>query len=122
MKHRSVFPVFSAILFSLFLAAGVLMQAGAAQAARKGASTVEISGVVNINTASQTKLCMLPGIGQKKAQAIIEQRAKKPFGQPAELLQIKGISQKLFSRIKNFVVTAGDTTLVRRRIPAPAQN
>lgn len=118
MQHKiSSFPV---LFLSSLLAFGLMVHAQKAIAAKK--STVEITGVVNINTASQAKLCMLPGIGPKKAQAIIEQRTRKPFGQPAELLQIKGISQKLFSKIKNYIVTTGDTTLVRRKIPVSSQN
>lgn len=120
MQHKiSSFPVF---FLSSLLAFGLMVHAQNAIAAKKGGSTVELTGVVNINTASQAKLCMLPGIGPKKAQAIIEQRTRKPFGQPAELLQIKGISQKLFNKIKNYVVTTGDTTLVRRKIPSVSQN
>ena len=59
---------------------------------------------VNINTASIEELMELPGIGESKAQAIIEYREKKrPFRSPEELKQISGIGDKVYERLKDRV-------------------
>ena len=62
---------------------------------------------VNLNTASTAELAKLPGIGPSKAQAIVEHRAKEPFGKPDDLLKVKGIGDKLYDSIKD-QVTVGD--------------
>ncbi len=95
------------------LAACALMCA--ASPAQAAGSAADASGVVNVNTASAQQLQLLPGVGAKKAQAILEHRAKAPFGSVEELLKVKGIGQKLLERIRPNVVLKGDTTLK----PAP---
>jgi competence protein ComEA len=53
---------------------------------------------VNINTASQSELEKLVGIGPVYAQNIIEQR---PYSNTQELVSKGAISQKVFEKIKN---------------------
>ena len=65
---------------------------------------------VNINTASTAELMFLPGIGQKKAEAIVARRDKKKFVRSEELMDIKGIGRGIYKRLKPFVRTAGETT------------
>jgi competence protein ComEA len=89
-------------------ACALLLAAAPAQAAGGAADG---AGVVNVNSASAQQLQLLPGIGAKKAQAILEHRAKSPFGSVDELLKVKGIGQKLLERIRPQVVLQGDTTL-----------
>jgi competence protein ComEA len=55
---------------------------------------------VNINTASQTELEKLPGIGPKRAEAII---AARPFQKPDDLLRVPGIKRAEFDKIKGHV-------------------
>ncbi len=119
MQRKSWKP-FTAALLTVILALGAFAHAQAAQAAAKGAHKYELTGVVNINTAPEAKLRLLPGVGPKKAQAIIAHRTQKPFMQPTELMQVKGFTLKMFNRVKDHVATAGDTTLVRRKLPAEA--
>jgi len=52
---------------------------------------------VNVNTASLTELDSLWGIGEKRAQAIIENR---PYGDLSELTSKAGIPKNVFERIK----------------------
>ena len=112
----------TAAILSLVFVFGTLAGASPVAAAPRGVNQVEISGMVNINTAPEAKLRMLPGIGQKKARAIIAHRTQKPFMQITDLMQIKGFNQKLFNRIKPFISTAGDTSILRRRIPNEKTN
>jgi competence ComEA-like helix-hairpin-helix protein len=56
---------------------------------------------VNINTASQTDLEKLPGIGPKRAEAII---AARPYQRPEDLLRVPGIKKAHFDKLKTQVV------------------
>ena len=56
----------------------------------------------NVNSASRARLELLPGIGPATAQRIIEGR---PFGKPADLLNIKGIDRELLKTIKPLITT-----------------
>lgn len=60
------------------------------------------SGLININTASSVELDLLPQIGEKTAQKIIENR---PYEQIDELKTKKIVSKNLFEKIKNMIST-----------------
>ena len=66
--------------------------------------------MVNLNTASIDELCTLPGIGKKKAEAIIALRTKRPLTRVTQVLQVKGIGPRTLQRLKPFLSVA----------PAPA--
>ncbi|MDI9636939.1 ComEA family DNA-binding protein [Kamptonema cortianum] len=67
--------------------------------------TVTPGGPVSINSASQTELESLPGIGPTLATRIIEYRTVNGgFRSIEDLMQVKGIGQKLYDRIKFLVV------------------
>ncbi len=68
-------------------------------------------GVVNINTATEEELCLLPGIGPKKAAAIVDARSRKSFDSPKQLLRVKGIGRKSLKRLLPYVTVSGPTTL-----------
>lgn len=56
---------------------------------------------VDVNTASIAELNEISGIGTSKAQAIIEYREKNgPFNSVDDLLNVKGIGDKLLARIR----------------------
>ena len=76
----------------------------------------EIKGVVNINKAPWYKLRLLPGIGMKKAKAIVKYRQQHKFGKKYELKRIKGIGKKLYSKIKKYVVLTGTTNISRKKV------
>mgnify|MGYP001612132581 CR=1 FL=1 len=57
----------------------------------------ETSTGVNINTASQSDLETLPGIGEVRAKAII---AGRPYGAVEELLTRKIVSQSVYEKIR----------------------
>ncbi len=68
-----------------------------------GVASAEEASRVDLNTASAAELTALPGIGPAKAQAIIEYRETAPFKSADELVQVKGIGQKLYEQIKDKV-------------------
>lgn len=76
---------------------------------------------VNINQASATQLSYLPRIGAKVASRIVEyRRAHGPFSRPEELMEVKGIGEKLFLSLKPYIALAGSTTLSGKvRLPSP---
>ena len=79
--------------------AGAPGLATARQAARTAAKLP--AGVkVNLNTASEADLEMLPGIGPVKAKAII---AGRPYAKPEDVMKVSGIKQGIFNKIKDAV-------------------
>jgi competence protein ComEA len=61
--------------------------------------------VVDINTANQTELDRLPGIGPKLAKEIVEYRKKNgPFKSVDELTKVKGIGPKSLEKLRKEVV------------------
>lgn len=57
---------------------------------------------ISLNKATKEELMTLPGIGEAKALAIIAYRdEKKGFKNIEELLQISGIGESIFEKIKN---------------------
>lgn len=59
---------------------------------------------VNINTAGIEQLCLLPNIGEKRAQAIIEYREQHgPFKDVQELLNISGIGPATLEGLLDFI-------------------
>lgn len=61
-------------------------------------------GRINVNIADTAALMDLPGIGEKKAQAIIEYRSSKgAFRSLTDLGKVKGIGPKLLEQLKPLV-------------------
>lgn len=58
---------------------------------------------VNINEAGEELLVTLPGIGQGLARRIIEYRTDKPFETIEDLMDVPGIGQPSFEKIKNLI-------------------
>jgi competence protein ComEA len=64
----------------------------------------EASGRVNINTASKEVLVTLPGIGESKADNILAYRAEHGgFSSIEEIMEIPGIKEAVFSKIKELI-------------------
>jgi competence protein ComEA len=67
---------------------------------------------ININQASATQFALLPRVGAKQAERIVEYRkAHGQFAQIEELMEVKGVGEKLFSQVKPYVALSGPTTL-----------
>lgn len=62
----------------------------------------EADARVNINTAGVEELMTLKGVGESRAQAIIAWRTEQgPFEKPEDIMQISGIKEGVYSRIKD---------------------
>ena len=60
------------------------------------------AGLLNINTATAELLMELPGIGEAKAAAILEYRARiGSFTALEELMNVSGIGEAMFEKIKD---------------------
>jgi len=70
-------------------------------AQQAGSETVSVEKV-NLNTATAEQLESLPGIGPSSAKNILEYRNKVgKFTRIEEIINIKGIGEKKFLKIKN---------------------
>ena len=101
------------------IVAGCLCAASTAASAQSkaasGKAAAAPASVVNLNTATASQIATLPGIGEKAAERIIEYREKNGgFKKVEELMNVKGIGEKSFLKLKP-LVTLGDAK------PAPKQ-
>ncbi|MDR1116684.1 MAG: helix-hairpin-helix domain-containing protein [Oscillospiraceae bacterium] len=63
-----------------------------------------VSKLININTADKSSLCTLPSIGEVKAAAIIEYRERHGgFKSKSDILQVKGIGQATYEKLKELI-------------------
>lgn len=70
--------------------------------------SVETSLLVNINTAGFAELDSLPGIGEVKAQAILDYRQNNGlFTSLEDLMKVEGINQSLYDKLEG-LITLGD--------------
>lgn len=75
-------------------------------------SAAVIEGKVNINTATADQIAVLPGIGPKLAAEVVKYRVNNGnFKVIDDLKKVSGVGDKKLEKIKNFVVTEGDTTI-----------
>lgn len=57
---------------------------------------------VNLNTATESQLAALPGIGKTKAKAIVAYRDKYGLFQSTEdVMKVKGIGEKIYAKMKS---------------------
>jgi competence protein ComEA len=68
------------------------------------ASSSEVANLLNVNDANPAALTTLPGIGKVTAERIVAYRTEHgPFKSVDELVQIKGIGQKVLAKIRPLV-------------------
>lgn len=62
------------------------------------------AGLININTASSSELQTLPGIGESRAEAILDYREKNGgFTTIEDIMNVSGIKTSLFEKIKEYI-------------------
>jgi competence protein ComEA len=62
------------------------------------------AGLINLNTANQSLLCTLPGIGESRAAQIIAYReANGRFESIEEIMKVAGIKESTFAKMKNLI-------------------
>jgi competence protein ComEA len=98
-----------------FAIALALLAASPALAAKKALPPGER---IDLNRASVSELMRLPGVGEKRAQAILAHRAKQPFRKPDDVLAVKGLGPAWFAKVKGSLAAGGATAPA----PAPAAN
>lgn len=80
--------------------------------AAKKSNHKQATGKVNLNTATEEQLQLLPTVGPAKAERIITWRTKNGgFKRVADLRRVKGFGYKTFKRLEPFLDIKGDTTL-----------
>ena len=73
------------------------------------AAAAEPDGLVDVNTAGLEELMTLSGIGEVRAQAILDDRAENgPFERPEDLIRVKGIGEGILSGIIDQITTGGE--------------
>lgn len=71
----------------------------------ENANTNDTSGKINLNTASLEQLMEIPGIGEAKAKAILNYRETNgSFSAIEDVMQIEGIKEGVFSKMKDYIV------------------
>ena len=113
-------------LLAMVLAAGPAHAAKPARlggpAVTEGAAASSSAGAVNINSASETELDLLPGVGPAKAQAVLAYRAKYgPFKKIEDLVRVKGFGRKTVAKLRPYLSLAGSTTYRGKAGAAPAE-
>ena len=72
----------------------------------------QVSGKLNLNSASDEQLQMLPGVGPSKAERIVAWRQKNGgFKRVADLRKVKGFGFKTLKKLEPYLDVKGDTTL-----------
>ncbi len=77
-------------------------------------SPSRMTGVVNLNTADLEQLQLLPGVGEKRAAAILDLRKTKgSFKSVEELTEVKGVGDAMLERLRPHLAVKGKTTAKR---------
>ena len=75
-----------------------------------GGQVVSGAPALNLNTATLEQLEALPGIGPKTAELIVQYRQKNgPFKKVEELMNVRGIGERSFLRLKPLLTIAPRT-------------
>jgi len=114
MVRRSVLTGLVAIAVVVMGSLTIGAQGQTMPAAKKAPAGPTASAPINLNTATAAQLEALPGIGAAVAARIVEYRQKNGnFKKVEEVMNVKGIGEKLFLKIKALISVAPAKTVER---------
>ncbi len=76
----------------------------------------EVNGKLNLNTATEDQLMLLPTVGPSKAERIVAWRKKNGgFKRTADLRRVKGFGYRTYKKLEPFLEIKGESTLTAKR-------
>ena len=79
------------------------------------AASPAASGVVNVNSATAEQIALLPRVGLKLAERVVEYRKTNgPFKKIEDLMEVKGVGEKLFVVLRPHLTVSGNSTLTQK--------
>jgi len=111
---RTAYPLLAlASLVTTLIAVQIAPVAGQTKTAHADAAKAA-PAIININTAPASELESLPGVGPKMAARIIEYRQKNgPFKKIEELMNVRGLGEKNFLKLKEQLTVGAPKTADR---------
>lgn len=109
MKLSKLFTIGTLIVSSALLTpSSAMAQTPTTATEIKAEQVVEsVTTLVDLNTATSEQLASLPGLGKKKAEAIINYRQLNGnFTQKEEIVNVKGIGSKLLSKLSPLITVS----------------
>ena len=92
------------------------------QTSSRRAAQPAVTTPININTATAPELEALPGVGPAMAARIVEYRTKNGgFKKVEDLMNVKGIGEKTFLKLKS-LVTIAPIKLAERTVASMTQD
>jgi competence protein ComEA len=112
MIRKSIGPKLAALTLGAALAGALAAPAVLAAANEaKAPAAASAASPVNVNTATIEELTALPGIGEKRAQAIVEARKQKGgFKSVDELTEVKGIGPANLEKLRPYLRAGASPT------------
>jgi DNA uptake protein ComE-like DNA-binding protein len=93
-------------------AVGAQAQLQPMAATKTSAMAPRLTGKLNLNTATEGQLMLLPTVGPSQAALIVTWRKKnRGFKRTADLRRVKGFGYLTFKKLEPFLDVKGDTTL-----------
>ncbi|MEM9459935.1 MAG: helix-hairpin-helix domain-containing protein [Myxococcota bacterium] len=102
-----------ALLATVTGLSGLCMPSAQAATRPLAVVTAPLEGQLNLNTATEEQLQLLPGVGPATAAKIIHYRQRRPFRSILHLMRIKGIGRKRLEAMRPYLTLEGETTLRR---------
>lgn len=94
----------------------ILLSVGSLAAAEEASSSGSARPVININSADAAQFALLPRIGAKAGERIVAWRTENgPFKKTTDLMQVKGVGDKMFEILSPYLTLEGKTTLVSKQ-------
>jgi competence protein ComEA len=114
-KENTMFARNAARTFALALGLVALLASAASASAAEEPAAPTKKAVVNVNQASADELARLPRVGPSLAGKIVAHREQHgPFKRAQDLMEVKGIGEKMFAILQPYLAVSGPTTLAEK--------